>query len=88
MATLLEEYITKERLSVVRFSMAKSLSEKDILMFPMLRSVCRVKRFHLGGKCFVDNKEAEKGVQNCLRTTVKRLLYCGFRRTNKAMGQV
>jgi hypothetical protein len=46
----------------------------------MLGSVCLVKRFLLGGKRFADDEKVER--------TVKRLLFCGFRRTGKAMGQV
>jgi hypothetical protein len=50
-------------------------------------NVCRVKRFRLAGKRFVD-EEVETGCAEVAETTVKRLLCCGFRRTGKATGQV
>jgi hypothetical protein len=46
MATMLEEYTTKEQRSVVRILCAKGLSAKDVHkeMFTV-GNVCRVKRF-------------------------------------------
>jgi hypothetical protein len=44
----------------------------------MMRSVCSVKRFHLGGKCFVDDEEAETEVRKWLRQQSKYLYAAGF----------
>jgi hypothetical protein len=33
----------------------------------MLRNVCRVKPFHLGGKCFADEEEVEMKTRKWLR---------------------
>jgi hypothetical protein len=92
MTTVLEEGTTKEQRSVVRFSLwEKGLNAKDIRkeMFPVYggKFLSR-KRFTTSGKCSADDEEVETEVRKCLRTTVKRLLCCGFRRTGKAMGQV
>jgi hypothetical protein len=57
MATVVEECITEEKHSVVRFLLAEGINAKVIqkkyFLF-MLGNVCRVKRFHLGGKHFAD----------------------------------
>jgi hypothetical protein len=51
-------------------------------------SVCRVKRFHIGGRHFADDEEFETEVREWLRQRSIRLLCCRFRRTGKAMGRV
>jgi hypothetical protein len=91
MATVLEKYTTEEERSVVLFLWAKVLTAKDIHkeMFPVY-----------GGKCLsreaVHNWVAKFSLMTkklkwrceVAETTVKRLVWRGFRRTGKAMGQV
>jgi hypothetical protein len=64
MATVLQECTIKEQRSVVRFCGQKNILQrifiKKCFLFT-LRSVCRVKRFHLGGKYFADDEEVERG---------------------------
>jgi hypothetical protein len=43
-----------------------------------LGSVCRVKWFHLGGKCFADEEEAETEVRKWLRRQLKDFYAEGF----------
>jgi hypothetical protein len=90
MATVLEVSTTEMQRSVVRFCGPKdSMQEiviKKCLLFKV-RSACRGKRFHLGGKRFADDEEVETEVLKWLRQQ-SRLLCCGFQRTGKAMGQV
>jgi hypothetical protein len=67
---VLQEFTTEEQSSVVLFcgqkdSMQKIFVKKWFLV--ILGSVCRVKRFHLGGKTFVDDEEVEKEVRKWLR---------------------
>jgi hypothetical protein len=50
-------------------------------------SVCRVRRFQLGGKRFADDEEVETKVRKWLRQ-VKKLLCCWFRCTGKVIRQV
>jgi hypothetical protein len=80
MAPVLEGYTTEEQRSVVRFLWAKGLNAKDIhkksFMFTV-GSVCRVKRFHLGGKRFAD-EEVETEVRNWLRQHSNYLYAMGF----------
>jgi hypothetical protein len=52
-----------------------------------LGSVCRVKRFSIGGKRFADDEEVETEVRKWLRQQSKDF-YAWFRRTCKAMRQV
>jgi hypothetical protein len=67
MATVFQECTAEERRSVVRFlwgqedSMQRIFIEKCFLF--MLGSVGRVKRFHLGGKCFADDEEIDTEVR-------------------------
>jgi hypothetical protein len=65
---VLEEYITEEQRSVVLFWGGQKDNAKDIhkKIFPV-GSVCRVKRFHLGGKIFTDNEEDETETRKWLR---------------------
>jgi hypothetical protein len=44
----------------------------------MLRSVCRVKRFHIGGKRFADEEEVEKKVWKWLRQQSNDFYAAGF----------
>jgi hypothetical protein len=79
MATVLEEYtsITQE-LTVVLFCGQKDSMQRIFIKKYLLLTVgrfCRVKRFHLGGKCFADSEEDETEVAE---TTVKGLLCCRF----------
>jgi hypothetical protein len=41
-------------------------------------SVCRVKQFHLGGKCFVDDEEVETEVWKWMRQQTKHFYAAGF----------
>jgi hypothetical protein len=52
MATVLEEYATEEQRSVVRYSVGKGLSAKDIHkeMFPVYGGVCRLKPSTVGSR--------------------------------------
>jgi hypothetical protein len=54
----------------------------------MLGSVCRLKSFATGWKTFRWWRRVWNGGAEVARTTDKRLLSCGFRRSGKAMGQV
>jgi hypothetical protein len=76
MATVLEKCITEEQRPVVSFLCAKRLSANDIRkeMCPVkFGSVCRVKRFHLGGKRFTDNEKVENKVRKWLRQQSKKI---------------
>jgi hypothetical protein len=74
MATVFEECITEDQCSVVRFFLwARGLNAKDIQqeMFPVYGgSVCRVKRFPLGGKRFA-HEEVETEVRKWPRQQPK-----------------
>jgi hypothetical protein len=41
-------------------------------------SVCSVKQFHLGGKCFADNEDVETEVRKWLRQQSKDFYAAGF----------
>jgi hypothetical protein len=81
MATVLEECITEEKHSVVRFLLAEGINAKDIqkkcFLF-MLGNVCRVKLFNLGGKRFSDDEEVETEVRKWLRQQSKDIHAAGF----------
>jgi hypothetical protein len=95
MATVLQECITEEQRSIVRFLWAKGHNAKDINkeMFPVYGGKCSsrkavhnwVEKFSQGHSKIAD--DARPGAE-VAETTVKRLLCFGFRRTGKAMGQV
>jgi hypothetical protein len=53
-----------------------------------LGSVCRVKRYITGWQTFRWWRRIWNGGAEVAETTVRTLLFCGFRRTDKAMGQV
>jgi hypothetical protein len=79
--TVLEEYITEEQRSVVRFIWAKGLNAKNIYkeMFSVYGgSVCRVKRFTAGGKLFADDEEVETELRKWLRQQSKDFCAAGF----------
>jgi hypothetical protein len=88
--------ISKEQHSVVRFFLwAKGPNAKDIHkeMFPVYSGKClsrkevhnRVEKFSQGCSKFAVDARPDAEVAE---TTAKRLLWCGFRSTGKAMGQV
>jgi hypothetical protein len=73
-------YTTEEQRHV-RFLWAKGLNAKDIHkeMCPVYGGkVCRVKRFHLGGKIFSDKEEVETEVRKWLRQQSKDFYAAGF----------
>jgi hypothetical protein len=80
MATVLEECITEEQPSVVFFAGKWDLMQrifiKKLFLFTV-RSVCRVKRFHLHGKRFAD-EEVETEVRKSLRQQSKDFYAAGF----------
>jgi hypothetical protein len=92
---VLEEYATEEQHPVVRILWAKGLNATDIRkeMFPVYGGKClsrkavhnSVDKFSRGRFKVAD--DAHPGAE-VAETRVKRLLFCGFRRTDKAMGQV
>jgi hypothetical protein len=81
MATVLEGCTTEKQRCVVRF-----LWEKDSMQNIFLKkyflctvgSVCRVKRFTSGDKCFADDEEVETELQMCLRQHSKYFYAAGF----------
>jgi hypothetical protein len=99
LATLFEAYATKEQRSVLRFFFffwwAEGLGAKDMNkeMFPLYGGKCLsrkavnnwVQKFCQGRSKVADNARSGAKV---VETTVKRLLCCGFRRADKAVGQV
>jgi hypothetical protein len=74
MATVLEGCTTEEQRSVVRFLWTKGLNEKDIrkecFLFTV-GSVCRVKRFSLGGKLSADDEDLETETRKLLSNSHK-----------------
>jgi hypothetical protein len=66
MATVLEECTTERQRSVVCILLAKRIFIKKSFLFTV-GSVCRVKRFHLGGRSFADDEEVETEVWKWLR---------------------
>jgi hypothetical protein len=77
MATVLEECHTEERSSVMRFCVGKWTQRKAVHNL--------VEKFSQGRSKVADDARSGGEVAE---TTVRRLLYCGFQRTGKAMGQV
>jgi hypothetical protein len=71
MAKVLEEYITEEQRSAVRFFLCSLCSMQRIFIKKyflfILGSVCCIKRFHLGGKLFTDDEEVETEARKWLR---------------------
>jgi hypothetical protein len=66
MATVLEEFTTEDQRPLVFFLRATALNAKDIhkeMFLIMLGNVCRLKRFHLGGKRLSDDEEVETKVR-------------------------
>jgi hypothetical protein len=65
MATVLEEYNTEDRGSILLFFLwEKGLNAKKYFLFTV-GSVCRVKRFTTGWKSFADDEEVETEVRKC-----------------------
>jgi hypothetical protein len=92
MATVLEVYTTKEQRSAVSFSCGQKDSMhrmfiKKYFLFTA-GSICRVKRFTTGWQTFRWWRRGWNGGVEVAETTFKGLLCCGFRRIDKAMGQV
>jgi hypothetical protein len=95
MATVHEECTKEEKCYVVRCLWAKGLNARDIHkeMFHVYGGKCLS---HNAVHCWEEKVSQERSkVADDARpsaempeTTVKRLLYCGFRRTGKAMGHV
>jgi hypothetical protein len=70
MATVLEEYTTEEKRSVVCFLWSKGLNATDIRKEYLLftgESVCRVKLFTAGWQNFADDEEVKTEVGKWLR---------------------
>jgi hypothetical protein len=44
----------------------------------MVKSICRVKRFHLGGKCVPDDEGVETEIRKWLRQQSKDFYAVGF----------
>jgi transposase len=98
MATVLEECLTKEQRFVVRFLWAKGLNAKDIYkeIFIVYCGKCLsrkvvhnwVEKFSQGRSKVADDGRPGRPVDIVAEINVKRLVYCGFRRNGKAMGQV
>jgi hypothetical protein len=91
MAAVLEECITEEQSSVVRFcgqedSMQRISINKCFLF--TVGSVFRVKRFTTGWQTFLWWRRGWNGGAEVAETTVRRLLCWGFRHSRKAMGQL
>jgi hypothetical protein len=95
MATVLEECTVDQQCSVMRFLWAKVFNAKYIRneMFPVYGGKCLShKAFHNWVEKF--SQERSKVADNdplgaeVTETTVKRLVFCGVRRTGKAMGQM
>jgi hypothetical protein len=81
MATVLEAYTTEEQHSLCVFcgqkdSMQRIFIKKCFLF--RVESICRVKRFSLGGKRFADDEEVETEVRNWLRQQSKDFCAVGF----------
>jgi hypothetical protein len=95
MATVLEDYTTKKKRSVVRFcrqkdSMQRIFTKKCFLF--TVGSVCHVQRFTTGSRnSLKDVRKSQIMPEQIapLRMQQKqRFLHCGFRRTGKVMGYV
>jgi hypothetical protein len=94
MATLIEEYITEEQCSLVRFLWAELLNEKNIHkeMFPVYCGKCLSRkqltsRSRNAANISILTKKLNRRCGSGWVNTEK-LLCCGFRRTGKATGQV
>jgi hypothetical protein len=89
LAAVLEECTIEEQRSIVRFLWEK---ESHKAMYPVCGGKCLSRKalhnwVEKRGKRFADDEEVETEVRKWQRTA-KRRLCCGFRRTDKAMGQV
>jgi hypothetical protein len=82
MATMLEEYASGQQRSVAPFFLwekglnAKIVTNKCVLF--TVGYVCRLKRFHIGGKRFAVDEEVETVVQEWLRRQRKYFYAAGF----------
>jgi hypothetical protein len=78
---VLEVCSTEEQRSVVRFLWAKNTMQRIFInkyFLLTVESVCRVKKFYLGGKCFADDEEFETEVRKWLRHQSKDFYAEGF----------
>jgi hypothetical protein len=94
MATVLEEYITEEQRSVVRFLWAKGLNAKDIHkeIFPVYGGKCLSRKVvHIWvekrGKLFADDEEVEMEVRKWLRQQSKHVYAAGLDALAKRWGK-
>jgi hypothetical protein len=82
MATVLEEYTTEEQCSSVFSFLGKKDSMQRIFIKKCflftVGSVCRVKRFHLGGKSFADDEGVETEMRKWLRQQSIDFYAAGF----------
>jgi hypothetical protein len=88
MATVLEEYITEGRRSVVRFCEQKGSIQRILLKKYFLftvRSVYRVKRFTTGSRNSLKDFRKSQMMPDQVQKWLSRLLCCWFRCTGKAM---
>jgi hypothetical protein len=95
MATVLEDCTTENQRSFAHFLWAKGLSTKDTYkeMFSVYGGKCSShKAVHNWVEKFSPGRskvaEVEMELRKCLGQQSKRLLCSGFRRSDKAMGQV
>jgi hypothetical protein len=81
MVTVLDMYTIEEQRSFVSFYGLKNLLQrifiKKYFLFTV-GSVCRIKRFHFGGKSFADDKEVETEARRWLRQQSKDIYAAGF----------
>jgi hypothetical protein len=82
MATVLEEYATKEQRSAVRFLWAKGLNAKDIHkeMFPVYGGKCLSRKavHNWAEKRFADDEEVETEARKWLRQQSEHFHAAGF----------
>jgi hypothetical protein len=80
MVTVLGESTVEEKV-VLCVSCGQKNSMQRILIRTLpvyLGKICRVKRFHLGGKCFADDEEVETEARKWLRQLPKEFCAIGF----------
>jgi hypothetical protein len=82
MAAVLEEFYTEEQRSVLRFfgvqkDSVQRIFIKKCFLFTV-GSVCRLKRFHLGGRRFADDEKVETELWKWPRQQSKDFYAAGF----------
>jgi hypothetical protein len=91
MATVFQELTTEDQHSLVRFLWAKELSVKDIPkeMFPVYGGKWPSRKaVHSWVQKSSQGRRDRNGGAEVAETTVKKLVFCGFRRNGKSIGQV